>query len=166
MEIQSFSQSVRTLAQSENKKEVGPVGHQISEMAHAKNAEKKQSDAAAPESAVQINTGNELQSLVFQTAVEGINEALYETFGDNAIQAAYDANIDISPDTTAERIVSSSTSVFPVFLEQHPGLTQDEALTAFADIISTGVNAGFSEAKDVLTGLNALQSGDTAQTMD
>jgi len=166
MEIQSFSQSVRVLAQADNKKEIGPIGRQISEMAHAKNIEKKQLNADTSESGIKINTGNEPQSLVLQTALEGINDALHETFGDNAIQAAYEANIDVSPDTTAERIVSLSKSVFPEFLEQHPELAQGEALTAFTDIFITGVNTGFSEAKDVLTSLNALQGGETEQNID
>ena len=166
MEIQSFSQSVRSLAQADNKKEIGPIGHKVSEMAHAKNAERKQLNTDTPESPVEITTSNKPQSLVFQTVLEGINDALHESFGDDAIQVAYEANIDVSPESTAERIVSSSTNIFPAFLEQHPELTQDEALNAFTELISIGINEGFSEARDILAGLNALQSVDTQQDID
>ncbi|MCP5246374.1 MAG: DUF5610 domain-containing protein [Burkholderiales bacterium] len=166
MEIQSFSQSVRSLAQADNKKDSGPIGHQVSEMAHAKNVERRQLNTDTSESPIQINTSNEPQSLVLQTTLEGINDALHKSFGDNAIQTAYAANIDVSPESTAERIVSSSTSIFPAFQEQHPELTQDEALTAFTTLINIGVNEGFSEARDILASLNALQSGETQQNID
>lgn len=163
MEIQSFTQSVHSLAKAENKKEMGPIGHQISELAHARNAERKQSVESVSDESISLSTDSEPQALVLQTALEGINDALQNTLGDNAIQSAYDANMDTSPDSTAERIVSSSMQNFPVFQEQHPDLTQDEALTAFVNIVSEGINAGFAEAEDILSSLNALQGTDNTK---
>ena len=98
--------------------------------------------------------------------MEGSNEALQDTLGGNAIQAAYESNLDVSPDTAAERVVSSSVQNFPVFQELHPDLTQDEVLTAFVDMISESVETVSAEAKEVLNSLNALQSEDNASMID
>ncbi|MDH5552602.1 MAG: DUF5610 domain-containing protein [Nitrosomonas sp.] len=166
MDIQSFSQSVRSLAQADNKKEIGPIGHQISEMAHTRNAERKQLDAPTSESTVNLNAANDPQALVLQTALEGINEALHETLGENTIQATQESNIDITPNVTAERIASLSTEIFPAFQEQHPELPQNEALNTFVSIINEGLNAGITEARDILTNMNALQTGDNAKIID
>jgi len=167
MDIQSFSQSVRSLAKADDKKENGPIGPQVSELAQAKNAAKKQLNAAILESTINVNltAGNDSQSLVLKTALEGINEALKETFGDSSIQAAYDAGVDVSPEATADRIVSLSTGFFSLYQQQHPELSQQEAVTAFVDIISGGIDTGFAEARDILTSLNVLQ-GDIASNID
>ncbi len=166
MDIPAFSQSVRSLAQADNKQENGPIGAQVSELAHAKNTERKQLNADIVESTIKVNSGNESLSLVLKTALEGINEALRGTLGDNAIQTAVDSGVDVSPEATAERIVSISTGLFDSFQEQHPELSQDEALTAFVDIVKSGIDTGFSEARDVLTSLNALGNGDVAGNID
>jgi len=166
MDIQSFTQSVHSLAKAENKKEIGPIGHQVSELAHARNAERKQSGGDVSDESVSLSVSAEPETLVLQTALQGINDALQDTLGDNAIQAAYDANMDVSSESTAERIVSSSMQNFPVFQEQHPDLTPDEALTMFVDIVNEGIEAGFAEAKDVLSSLNVLEGADNASMID
>jgi hypothetical protein len=91
MDAQLFSQSVRSLATADDKKESGLIGPQVSELAHAKNA-------AILESTINANltSGNDPQSLVLKTALEGINEALRETFGDDSIQAAYEESIMVA----------------------------------------------------------------------
>jgi len=166
MDIQSFTQSVHSLAKAENKKETGPIGHQVSELAHARNAERKQSVGDMTDESVSLSIGDEPETLVLQTALQGINDALQDTLGDNAIQAAYDANMDVSSESTAERIVSSSMQNFPVFQEQQPDLTPDEALTMFVAIVNEGIEAGFAEAKNVLSGLNVLEGADNASMID
>ena len=177
MEITTFSQDVRALAKADDKKENGPMGQKVSEMAHAKNAEKvpesasamakKQLNAAILQSAVDVSlsAGNEPMSLVLKTALEGINEALKETMGDNAIQEAYDSGLDVSSEATAGRIVSLSTAFFGKYHEMHPEMNQDEALTSFTDIISGGIDKGFGEARDILSALNVLD-GDIADNID
>ncbi len=177
MDIQTFSQDVRTLAKSDNKKVNDPMGREVSDMAHTKNAEKphasmsavvkNQQNAAILQSAVDmsISTGNESMSLVLKTALEGINEALKGTLGDNAIQTAYDSGIDVSPEATAERIVSLSTAFFDQYLQQHPEMDQEEALVAFTDIIRSGIETGFAEARNILAGLNVLE-GEIAANID
>ena len=168
MEVQSFSQSVRSLAQADNRKENGPmgIGHQVSELAHTRNAERKQLDAPTSESAVNLNNGDNPQALVLKTALEGVNDALHETLGEHPIQVTQESDVDVSPNVTAERIVLLSTEVFPTFQEQHPELTQDEVLNSFVSIINDGLDTGFAEAKAVLSSMDVLQIGDNEKIID
>jgi len=172
MEIQSsntFSQDVRALAKADDKKENGPIGPQVAELALAKNAAKAELrlNAKLLESALEVtvNAGNNPQALVLKTAIEGINEALQETLGDNAIQNTYDSGLDVSPEATADRIVSLSTAFFGAYQEANPDLDQEQALTAFIDVIRGGIEQGFSEARDVLDSLSVLE-GDIATNID
>jgi hypothetical protein len=176
METKLFSQAVQTLAKSDTKQAYsGPLGQQVSELADAKNAEKtpesssitakKQFNEAILQSAVDVSVSSKFLSLTFKTAIEGINDALKETLGDNAIQNAYDSGLKISPEATAERIVSLSTAFFGSYQKQHPELSQQEALTKFTVLISSGINTGFGEARDILSSLQVL-SGDIANNID
>ncbi|MDC9726066.1 MAG: DUF5610 domain-containing protein [Gammaproteobacteria bacterium] len=163
MKTQAFGQQVQELAKSDNKKTEGPFGQTISEL--AKSKEQLNASILKSNADVNISIGNESLSLVFRTALEGINDALKATMGDNAIQNAYDSGLDVSPDATAERIVSLSTAFFSSYQEQHPELSQQEALIKFTDLISGGIDTGFSEARDILSGLNVLE-GDIASNID
>jgi len=176
METKLFTQAVQTLAKSDTKKmTVTPMGQQVSELAHNKNAEKtqespavtakKQLNAAILQSAVDVSAGSKFLSLTFKAAIEGINDALKETLGDNAIQNAYHSGLDVSPEATAERIVSLSTAFFGSYQKQHPELSQEAALTKFTDLITGGINTGFGEARDILSGLQVLE-GNIASNID
>ena len=176
METKLFNQAVQSLAKSDTKQvNTSPMGQQVSELAHAKNAynaqetssvtAKKQFNAAILQSAVDVSAGSKFLSLTFKTAIQGINDALKETLGDNAIQNAYDSGLDVSPEATAGRIVSLSTSFFGSYQKQHPELSQADALTKFTDIIGSGINTGFGEARDILSGLQVLE-GDIASNID
>jgi len=114
---------------------------------------------------VSVSAGNEPLSLLLKTAIEGINEALEPELGENAIQNAYDSGLDISPEATAERIVSLSTAFFGSYQEQHPELSDQEAATKFAEIIGGGIDTGFSEARDILDGLKVLE-GEISSNID
>ena len=174
MDIQ-FSQNVKALAKSDNnlaktegEKDNGHIGIgvEVSELAHAKNLAKKELNAAILESAINVSAASgSPQALVLKAALEGINDALRASMGDNAIQNAYDSGLDISPDATADRIVSLSTAFFGSYQKQHPELSQQEALIKFTDLISGGIDTGFSEARDILSGLSVLE-GDIASNID
>lgn len=112
---------------------------------------------------VSINSSNEPLSVVLKTALTGINEALKDDFGDNAIQNAMSQ--DNTPDGTAGRIVSLSTAFFEAYKQQHPGEDEGELLNKFMDTIKGGVEQGFKEAREVLQGLNVL-NGDIASNVD
>ena len=165
IETTVFNQQVQTLAKSDAKKETGPMGHAVSDLAHTKNQARKELNSAIIESTVNLSLTESPQGLVLKAALEGINEALQESLGDNAIQNAYDAGLDVSPEATADRIVSLSTAFLPQYQQQHPELSDDEARIAFTEIISGGVETGFSEAREILSGL-AVLNGDVASNID
>lgn len=173
MEIHNFGQQVQELAKSDDKKANGPFGQTVSELAHAKNAEKTQVstqdqlNASIVQSTIEVSvsSGNQPLALLLKSAIEGINDALEATHGENAIQAAYDSGLDVSPEATADRIVSLSTAFFSSYQEQHPELSAEEALTAFVDVISGGIDQGFAEAREILDGLQVLE-GDIASNID
>jgi hypothetical protein len=172
-----FSQDVRSLAKAQDKKENGPMGQQVSVLAHEKKiaevpepisvSNKKQLNAAIIESSLKFNNtvGDKPLSLLLKTALQGINEALKEQAVDSSVEDAYESGIDFSPEATAERIVSFSSQFLSSYREQHPEMGEEESLTAFVDIISGGIEQGFGEAKDILGSLKVL-SGDIANNID
>ena len=115
---------------------------------------------------VSVGAGNEPMALLFQTAIEGINEVLETNeLGQNAIQRTYSSGLDISPEATADRIVSMSTAFFSQFQQQHAELSIEDAAKSFSEIIAGGIDKGFKEAREILDGLKVLQ-GDLASNID
>ncbi|MBT5230559.1 MAG: DUF5610 domain-containing protein [Methylococcales bacterium] len=112
-----------------------------------------------------ISSGNHSMSLLFKSALEHINVALAPELGENAIQNLAKSDIDVSPQATADRIVSMSTAFFSQYAEQHPEKDLETSLKDFTDIISGGIDQGFSEAREVLDGLQVLE-GDIATNID
>ena len=109
--------------------------------------------------AVIIGVKDDPLSLVLSSAIDRINEFLAPELGDNAIQKAADSGLDVSPEATAERIVSLATASYDAFVERHPKEDESAVLTKFIDIISSGIEAGFNEARDILEGLDVLDGG-------
>lgn len=112
-----------------------------------------------------LNVGNNSLGLLYKSAIEHLNDVLAPDFGDNAIQRAYDAGVDVSPEATAGRIVSMSTAFFSAYRELHPDMDLETALDAFTQLIGSGIDRGFAEARDVLDGLGVL-GGDIAANID
>lgn len=112
---------------------------------------------------VSISSSNEPLSVLLKTALTGINEALKDDLGDNAIQNA--VSQDNSPEGTAGRIVSLSTAFYDAFKKQHTGEDEGDVLKQFIDTLKKGVDQGFQEARGVLQGLNVL-NGDVASNVD
>lgn len=106
-----------------------------------------------------VSAGNQPMSLLYKVAIEEINIALEGELGKNAIQNAYDSELDVGPSETADRIVSMSTAFFTQYRDQNPDMTDSEAATKFASIIGVGIDTGFSEARDLLDGLKVLEGG-------
>jgi len=168
--INNFDSKVHELKQEADSK---APGQKISAAAHEKNELRKtehssetlqkQMNAAILQSDlnVSINSGDQSLSLVYKTAIEGINDAL----GENAIQNASESGLDVSPEATAERIVSMSTAFFPSYFDQHPEMTEQEAAENFTQLISQGIDNGFAEAREILAGLKVLE-GDVADNID
>lgn len=112
---------------------------------------------------VSIGAGNDPLALLLKSALTGVNEALKDQFGDNAIQNA--VSQDNTPEGTAGRIVALSTAFYDAFRQQHPGEDPDAVLQKFLDTIRGGAATGFSEARGILRGLNVL-GGDIASNID
>ena len=174
----TFASNVDNLKAYKNKPAEGSLGQQVSTAAHEKNELKKtekttsesikqQFNSAILQSSldVSVSAGNESLALVYKAAIEGINEFLAPELGSNAIQNTHDSGLDVSPEATADRIVSLSTAFFSSYQEQHPELSDEQAANKFAEIISGGIDKGFAEARDILEGLKVLD-GDIASNID
>lgn len=155
-----------------------PFGAQVSQLAHAKKVDETQ-DSTSVTAKEQLNqsilqasidvtlsAGNEPMALLFKTALEGVNKALEEQLGPNAIQNSYAASLDVSPQATADRIVQMSTAFFDKYQENHLELSTDDALSSFTKLISGGIDTGFKEARDILSGLNVLNEGNIGSNID
>lgn len=65
----------------------------------------------------------------------------------------------LDAETTAASIVDFATGLFPVFAEQNPELTEEEALAEFETLVRGAVDVGFAQAQDILDGLGQLDEG-------
>ena len=167
METANFGSNISNLAHTTDNR-AAPFGQTVSELAHEKKITPDASlDAAIVSTNLSLKTGDGDQSLnlVLKTAIEGINAELEPTLGVGAIQAAVDSGLDVSPEATAERIVSLSTGFFSAYQEANPDLDFDTALNQFVDVISGGIDQGFAEAREILDGLQVL-NGDIASNID
>jgi len=130
-------------------------------------SQKKQLNAAIIESTLEFSNslGDQPLSLALKTALQGINEALQANGVESSVEDAFESGVDYSPEATAERIVSFSTQFLGAFREQNPDMSEEESLNAFMDVIGSGIDQGFGEAKDILGGLNVLE-GEVSDTID
>ncbi len=114
---------------------------------------------------VSQQSGNEALSLLYEKAISSLNVELEGLMGPNAIDNAYQSGLDVSPEATANRIVSMSTGFFDAYSAQNPGLSETEVLDKFMSVISGGIDNGFKEAREILDALDVLQ-GDIAANID
>lgn len=173
----TYSQDVRSLAKTPDNADNKAVDKSILEPAQDKKiaassdsisvSSKKQLNAAIIESSLKYSTtvGDQPLALTLKTALQGINEALQASGVENKVEDTFESGIDFSPEATAERIVSFSTQFLGAFREQNPDMSEEESLTAFVDIISSGIDQGFDEAKEILGGLKVLE-GEVSETID
>jgi len=173
----TFSQSVKQIKANYSKDSGVPLGTQISAKAHEKKvvqdvgssygAIKKQNNTAILQSSMEasVSAGNEPLSLLYKVAIDNINEVLKPELGKDAIQAAYDSGLDVTPEATADRIVSLSTAFFSQYQEQNQHLSTEDSVKSFVKVIGAGIDKGFAEAKEILQGLKVLD-GDIAGNID
>ncbi len=114
---------------------------------------------------ISVSAGNRPLAVLLKSAVEHLNELLEPALGPNAIQPAVDEGLDVSPEATAQRIVSLSTGFFEAFKAQHPGEDEAVVLERFMETIGSGIEQGFKEAREILDGLQVLE-GDIATNID
>lgn len=106
---------------------------------------------------VSLRSNNDSLSLLYKTALEGINAELEPVMGENAVQKIYDSGIDTSPEATADRIVAFATGFYSRYKELNPGKSEEETLDSFMKIIGGGIEKGFNDAKDILKGLKVYE---------
>jgi hypothetical protein len=106
---------------------------------------------------VSLRSNNDSLSLLYKTALEGINAELEPVMGENAVQKIYDSGIDTSSEATAERIVAFATGFYSRYKELNPDKSEEENLTSFLKIIGGGIDKGFNDAKDILKGLKVYE---------
>ncbi len=114
---------------------------------------------------VSISSGNDSLSLVYKAAIEKVNELLQPEFGERAIETSYEEGLDVSPEATADRIVSQTTALFSRYQESNPDLQGEDLINRFVDVIGGGIAQGFGEAREILDGLDVLE-GDIASNID
>lgn len=138
---------------------------QVSELTPVQK-QKASLNASIVESAkVSIGAKDESLALLLKTAIDKINEALTPELGEDAIQQAVDSGLDVSPEATAERIVSLSTAFYSAFKEQNPNDDESSSLDNFLNTIGGGIDKGFEQAREVLESLKVLE-GDVASNIN
>ena len=109
------------------------------------------SDAVEKRLAAQSPAGQNQDSSTEATAETGLNK----TYN----------NEDTSPQATADRIVGFATNFYQAFREQNPELNDEDGLEQFMQEIGKGIDQGFADARDILTGLKKLE-GKVATDID
>jgi uncharacterized protein (DUF2384 family) len=124
-------------------------------------AQRSQANAAILQAnqQVSLNSGNEPLALLYSAAIDAINLELAPELGENALQRGVEQGLDISPEATAERIVSLSTAMFARFQEHHNELSFEQQVERFVEVIGSGIDRGFAEAREILDGLKVLEGG-------
>ncbi|MFW1678647.1 DUF5610 domain-containing protein [Pontibacter sp. JAM-7] len=164
-----------------NKVQGEPFGQAVSQAAQERNALRKAESVAEAEPSadlqrdqaiidatfgdVTFSAANEPLALTLKTAIEQINEVLAEDVGPRAIETSVESGADFTPEATAERIVSLSTALLERYAQANPDLEGTELVDQFVSVISGGIEQGFTEARDILTGLGVLE-GDVATNVD
>jgi len=126
---------------------------------------KKMQDIAILTATSKNGIADNPMDLLYKTAIEEINKELEPILGKNAAQSAYESNLDVSPEATAQRIVQGTTAFYDAFKKQNSELSDEESLTKFIDVISSGIDKGFEEAKGILDSLSVLE-GDIETNID
>jgi len=114
---------------------------------------------------VSVSAKDKPLALTLRAVIDELNAVLEPEFGVNAIDVAVESGLDVSPEATAERIVSLSTAFLPTFQESNPNESEAEALAHFVDVVRGGIEQGFAEASVILQGLGVLE-GSIASNID
>ncbi len=99
--------------------------------------------------------------LTYQAAIDKLNEILKPEFGENAISEEKLQAVDPeywNPKNTANRIVGGATAMFKSYQDLHPEDDLETQLNNFMDLINQGIDQGFADAKDILSGLKVFDN--------
>ena len=166
MDIHSIDSSVNSIKQNQAAPEKASGSSESSSL-YQRQVIQREHNVAILQAHQDVSLGikSEPLALVYQTAIDSINKELEPELGENSIQRGFESGIDVSPEATADRIVSFSTGLFSLYQQQNPKLSEQEQLDKFIDVIGGGIDQGFSEARDILNGLGVLED-DIADNID
>ena len=159
----SINKDHASSGQAQQTNKARPAEPQIPDKAAAKKAQNVAILRANEQ--VSLRANNDALSLLYKTALEGINAELEPVLGENAAQKVYDAGIDTSPEATADRITAFATAFYGRYKELNPDTEEAQQLDNFIKLISEGIEKGFSDAKDILGKLNVYE-GDIESDVD
>lgn len=114
--------------------------------------------SAAPDedtSRAAIDTLPKGLSISAREIVEKLNELLKGRLPEGGIEALKPE--DVTPEATADRIVSQIASLFEPFAKQNPDLDPEELISRFISLAREGVDSGYGEAFDILENLGAFK---------
>ncbi len=113
------------------------------------------------DSRMNFNAKNNPTVLILQAAMEKINEMFSPYLGDSEVQRAADSRQDMSPEATAERILSFATQLIGRAENAQVDLPPDEQRSReqLFNNVQVGIERGFEQSRGILEGLQALNGG-------
>ncbi len=101
-----------------------------------------------------LETAQDLYNGLSQQDLQNLERLVESAKADLGVSP--ETSLDVSPEATANRIVNFALLAFSQFQENHADLDKDEVRSEFVDFIGKAIGKGVEEARDILTGLNAL----------
>ena len=89
-----------------------------------------------------------------QKVVDKLNEVLKAKLPDGIASLKPE---EVTPEATADRIVSGATALFDAFAKSNPDLQGEELLKRFMDAVRSGVKQGYEDAAGTLEALGAFE---------
>lgn len=119
------------------------------------------------ESRLSINAKSNPTELILQSAMEKISAMFAPHLADGSIQRAVESGQNMSPEATADRIISFATRLIGRAEASQADLSPEEQQSReqLFNNIQIGIERGFEQARDILEGLKAL-NGDVKVTVD
>lgn len=93
-------------------------------------------------------------SITAKQIVDKLNELLKGSLPDGLQSLKPE---EVTPEATADRVVTGITSLFTAFAKQNPDLTAEELVEQFINQAKSGVEQGYGEAKQILGDLGAFE---------
>ncbi|MBX7136986.1 MAG: DUF5610 domain-containing protein [Oligoflexia bacterium] len=106
--------------------------------------------------AVDVGVGSLEKSLVIkgQKIIEKLNQLLKAKLPDGIASLKPE---EVTPDATADRIVKGATAFFDAYAKNHPELAGEDLISGFMALIRKGIDAGYEDAYNTLSGLGAFE---------
>ncbi len=116
---------------------------------------------------INFSLQNDPTALILQSAMEKISAQFAPHLGEGALQKATESGQDMSPQATADRILSFATQLFGRAEADQVDLPVEEQRSRerLFDNIKTGVENGFEQARSILEGMQALD-GEVKETVN